>query len=252
MALSRTDLLQAISGTSGNFGTGSFTTGSFTPPSNSLLVISEGYLENSGSTTDPASALTISGGGWTFGSPISVSVSPTSFPTTCKIWTAPVSTGASMTLTLGAGGRSAAFYAVSVVAYTGYDTGTSTGATATGIQSSGFTGPPTPASITLGAAPSSTSEVIAAVAMDKSVIGVTPGSSPTVFTEIHDSMHNTDWGGLETESRASATSTSVSWDDLRSGGGALFNFAAVAVEIRAASAGAPTLAPPFLAQYSFL
>lgn len=234
MALARTDLLQQITATSGNFGTGNFTTSSFTPPSNSLLVVAEAYVENSGSTTDPASALTISGGGWTYSSPASISSSPTSFPTTVKIWTAPVGTAASMTLTLGAGGRSASFYAVSVVAYTGYDTGTSTGAVASGQQNGGFSGPPTPASITLGAAPSSTSEVFAAVAMDKTVLGVTPGSSPTVWTEVHDNMENTDWGGLETEIRSGNASTSVSWDDLRSGGGALFNFAAAAVEIRAA------------------
>jgi hypothetical protein len=80
--------------------------------------------------------------------------------------------------------------------------------------------------------------------MDKSVIGVTPGSSPTVWTEVHDSMMNTDWGGLESETRTGSASTSVSWDDLRSGGGALFNFAGVAIEIVAAATFLPT--PPLV------
>lgn len=236
MALARTDLLQQISGTSGNFGTGTFTSSSFTPPSSSLLVVGEGYMENASTTTDPASSLTLSGGGWSWSSPVSITSAPTSFPTVMKIWIAQVSTGASMTLALGAGGRQAGMYAVSVVAYTGYDTGTPTGATATGQQNGGFAGPPTPASITLSAAPSSTSECYAAVAMDKSAAGATPGSSPTTWTEVHDSMFNSDWGGLESEIRAGVASTSVSWDDLRSGGGALFNMAAAAVEIRQASA----------------
>jgi hypothetical protein len=241
--LTRTALLQAISGTAGNFGTGNFTTGSFTPPSNSLLVVGVGFIENNGTTTDPASSITLSGGGLTWTAGPSISSSPTSFPTAAKIFTAPVSSGSSMTLTVGSGGRAAGMYAVSVVAYTGYDTATPTGATATGQQNGGFSGPPTPASITLSAGPASTSEVFAAVAMDKPVLGVTPGSTPTVWTEIHDGMENTDWGGLESEIRTGSTSTSVSWDDLRSGGGALFNFAAVAIEIRAGIAATAVFVP---------
>lgn len=243
MALARTAQIQAITGTSGNFGTGNFTTGSFTPPDSSLLVVAVGLVENNGSTTDPSTAITLSGGSLTWTARIAIASSPTSFPTGIRVFTAPVTTGTSMTLTAGSGGRAAGMYAVSAVAYTGYDTGTPTGATASGQQNGGFSGPPTPASLTLSGAPSTTSESFAAVAMDKSVIGVTPGSSPTTWTEIHDTMQNTDWGGLETEVRTASTSTSVSWDDLRSGGGALFNFAAVALEIRAAPAGGPAFPP---------
>jgi hypothetical protein len=87
--------------------------------------------------------------------------------------------------------------------------------------------------------------------MYKPTPGATPGSSPTTWTEVHDSMHSTDWGGLETEARSGVASTSVSWDDLRSGGGALFNMAAAAIEIRAASAAAPAFPPPFRSQQSF-
>jgi hypothetical protein len=238
VALARTDLLQQISGTAGNFGTGTFTSSSFTPPSSSLLVVGEAYTENASTTTDPSSALTLSGGAWSWSSPVVIASAPTSFPTVAKIWIAQVSTGASMTLALGAGGRQAGMYAVSVVAYTGYDTGTPTGAVASGQQNGGFSGPPTPASITLNAAPSTSSECFAIAAMDKSAAGATPGSSPTTWTEVHDSMFNSDWGGLESEIRSGSTSTSVSWDDLRSGGGALFNFAAAAIEVRAVAASA--------------
>ena len=93
----RTNLLSQISGTVGNFGTGNFTTSSFTPPNNSLLVVGEVYVENNATTTDPTSALTISGGGWTYTGQVSAVTQPTSFPTLTKIWTAPVTTGASHT-----------------------------------------------------------------------------------------------------------------------------------------------------------
>lgn len=242
MALSRTNLLGQISPTpTGNFGTGNFTTTAFTPPSNSLLVVGVSIIENSGTTTDPLSSITVSGGGWTYTGGPGVSVSPTSFPTATKVFTAPVGTGASMALTIGTGGRAIGEYSVTVVAYTGYNTGAPTGATATGTQGSGFTGPPTPFSITLSAAPASTSEVFAVAGMDKTVAGASPGTTGT-WTEVDD-VENTDWGGLESQARTGSTSTTVDWADLRSGGGALFNVAAVAIEIVVASASTATYPP---------
>lgn len=240
--LVRTDLLCQITGATGNFGTGSWVTNSFTPPSNSLLVVAETYIENNGTTTDPTSALAISGGGWTYTGQTSTVSQPTNFPTVTKIWTAPVAVGASMTLTLSAGGRSAGVYSVSVVAYTGYDGVTPVGATATGNQSGGFAGPPTPLTLTLGAAPAVASEVFAGVGTNRSVAGATPGAG---WTEDCDT-ENTDWGGLQTQTRNNSTSTSVDWADLRSGGGALFNYAAAAIEIR--SGTGPVSAALFVAQ----
>ncbi len=240
MALSRTSLLGQISPTpTGNFGTGNFVTNAFTPPDNSLLVVGVSIIENNGTTTDPLSAITVSGGGWTYTGGPGVSVSPTSYPTATKIFTAAVGTGASMTLTIGTGGRAIGEYAVSVVAYTGYNTGAPTGATATGSQNGGFSGPPSPFSITLSAAPASTNEVFAVAGMDKSAAGATPGTAGT-WTEVDD-LTNTDWGGLESEVRTGSTSTTVDWADLRSGGGALFNVAAVAVEVKVAAAAGPVL-----------
>jgi hypothetical protein len=237
----RTNLLGQISPTpTGNFGTGSFVTNSFTPPSNSLLVVGVVMIENNGTTTDPRSAMTISGGGWSYTARIDAVVSPTSFPTATKIWTAPVAAGASMTLTLGAGGRSVGIYAVSVVAYTGYDTSTPIGATATGSQNGGFTGPPDPAKILLNTGPAPGSEVFGVVGANKSVAGTTPGVN---WTEIND-LTNTDWGGLESQFLTGWATDAVDWADLRSGGGGLFNFAAAALEIRAsATATAPLFVP---------
>lgn len=234
MALSRTNLLGAFAGTNGsNFGTGNYTSAAFTPPSSSLLVVAAVFVQNSG-TTDPTSAFQISdSGGHTWTQAVTTVVSPTSFPTCVKIWYTQITTGASTTVTLTTAGRPSISYAVSVVAYTGYDTTTPVGATATGTQNGGFTGPPDPVTITLSGAPASTSEVIAAVGMNKSAASATEGSG---WTELHD-VTNTAGCSLESEARTGSTSTSVQWADLRSGGGALFNFAAVAAEIKEASGG---------------
>jgi hypothetical protein len=233
MPLSRTNLLGQI--TSGNFGTGNFVSTAFTPASNSLLVVGVAYVENSGTTTDPTSALTISGGSLTWTQQQTAVAAPTAFPTLVKIWTAPVTTGASMSVTLSAGGvRSAGLYGVSAVCYTGHNTGSPVGGTATGSQNGGFTGPPDPKSITLSAPPAAGDEVFGFVFADKNTAGTSPGSA---FTEIDD-LNNTNWGSLESEIRTASTSTTVDWVDLRPGGGSIFNFAAVAIVIKAAAAGA--------------
>jgi hypothetical protein len=227
VALSRTNLLGQIS--PGNFGTGNFTSNSFTPSSSSLLVVAAAFVENSGSTTDPTSALTISGGSLTWTQQATAVASPTAFSSLVKVWTAPVTTGSSMTVTLSTSGRNAGLYGVSVVCYTGYDTGTPVGGTASGQQNGGFSGPPTPISLTLNAAPVTADEVFAAVFADKTTADTTAGSA---FTEIDD-LNNTNWGSLESEIRTGSTSTTVDWVDLRPSGGALFNFAAATIVIKA-------------------
>jgi hypothetical protein len=236
VALARTNLLGAHSGGS-NFGAGNYVTTSFTPPNNSLLVVGGSCIENGGST-DPTTLFTVSGGSLTFTEQKAASVNVTSFGTFTKVWTAPISTGTSMTLTFNLGGRNVNEYSVSVVAYTGYNTGTPIGATASGTANGGFTGPPDPASITLSSAPATDSEVFGWVGIDKSTLGTTPGAG---FTEIDDLLIAGAFGGAESEVRTASVSTTVNWVDLRDAGGSLFNYAAVAVEIKASAAG--TTAP---------
>lgn len=231
MALARTNLLGAISGAAGSFGTGAYTTGSFTPPDGSMLVIGVEVIENGG-TGDAFTDLTITD---SLGVPLTYTTvisqaADTTFVTSLRIYRAFVTTGVSMTLTFDTGARSIGVYAVSVVAYTGHDAGSPIGATAQQSQVGGFAGPPTPATMNLSGAPAATSEVYAVMAMDKAVAGVTPGAT---YTEIHE-VHNTDWGGIESEVRTGSTSVTVDWVDLRTGGGALFNYAAAAIEIKAA------------------
>jgi hypothetical protein len=237
MALSRTNLLGQI--TSGNFGTGNFTSSSFTPSSSSLLVVGVAYVENNGTTTDPTSALTISGGGLTWTQQATAVAAPTAFPSLVKIWTAPVTTGSSMTVTLSTSGRTAGLYGVSVVCYTGYNTGTPVGGTGGNSQNGGFTGPPDPATVTLSAAPAAGDEAFGFVFADKVTANISPGSA---VTEIDD-LNNTNWGSLESEIRTGSTSTTVDWVDLRPGGSSLFNYAAAAIVIKVASAAAATYPP---------
>lgn len=230
MALARTNLLGQIS--AGNFGTGNFTSNSFTPANNSLLVVGQVYVENSGSTTDPTSALTISGGGLTFTQQATAVAAPTAFPSLVKIWTAPVTTGASMTLVSSTSGRNAGLYGVSVVCYTGYNTGTPVGGTATGQQNGGFGAAPNAVSLTFSGAPASGDEAFGFVFANKTTTDITPGST---LTEIDDQF-NSNWGDLESETRTGSTSTTVDWVDLRPGGGSLFNYAAAAIVIQVGGA----------------
>ena len=229
MALARTNLHGSI--TAGDFGTGVYTTTSFTPPSSSLLVVFVAAIENGGADSC-VTDLTVAGGGWTYTSRVQIGAG-NGFTSAARLWTAPVTTGVSMTLDVDCAARNIGFYGVSIVAYTGYDTSTPIGATGSNSQVGGFTGPPDPFSLTLSAAPVTTSEVFAGVSIDKNTAGVTPGST---FTEIHDFV-NTSWGGCETEIRTGSTSTTVDWVDLRSGGGGLFDASGVAIEIKEAAAG---------------
>lgn len=231
MALARTNLLSQITAGSG-FGTGNFTSSSFTPADNSLLVVGVSFVENSGSTSDPTSVMAVSGGGLTFTQRATAVASPTAFSSLSQIWTAPVTTGASMAIGLSTSGRNAGLYGISVVCYTGYNAGSPIGGTASGQQSGGFGSAPNAVSLTLSGAPASGDEVFGSIFADKTTADITPGST---FTEIHD-LNNTSWGSLESEIRTASTSTTVDWVDLRPGGGSLFNYAATAIVVQVGGA----------------
>ena len=194
MALSRTTVHSQNSGAP-SFGTGGFTTSSFTPPDSSLLVVAATAMEDGG-TTDPSGDMTISGGSLTWTSRAVIGKAPT-FSQGLRIWSAPVTTGASMTVTLDCGSRSIWRYVVSIVAYTGYDTGSPVGATATN-------GNPTvdgQVVLTLSGNPADGSEVLGALATDTAVSS-TPGAG---WTEIHD-LQNLGDAGLQTQVRAATGS----------------------------------------------
>ena len=223
--LTRTDLLGQLSTES--WGTGAFTSNSFTPPDNSLLVV-VGWGTESGASTDPSGDLTISGGGLTFTPRFNFGAFA-NYAMGIRVWTAPVTTGASMTLQIDAGTRDMFMFGLAAFAYTGANASSPIGAT--GTLSDG-TVPDGAKSLTLNAAPASTSEVIGVVHHDKESGGTTPGSA---FTELYDLFSGN--FAAELEVRGGSTSTTVDWVDVFTGGGGTFKLVAIGFEVKKASSG---------------
>jgi len=233
MALARTNVHSQ--GSTDGHGTGDFTTTSFTPPNDSLLVVCVATMRVT-TATDLTSSITCAGGGWTYTPRVGIGSSTSVYSVSQRIFTAPITTGASMTLTIGTGGINMQFYVVAVLAYTGYDTGTPTGATGSLLVED--TGAPDGAqSFTLSGAPATTSEVVAAITLDKDAAGTTPGSD---FTEIYDVQVGGS-GGEQSQIRTGSTSTTVAWVDTNTGG-SIFKLVAAGVEVKEA-AGAPPSGP---------
>ena len=162
MALARTDLIRQ------NFvASAGITTSSFTPPANSLLVVSVSWSEAS---QNVSAGLTITNtGGLTFtsrgGQNPQGPTKPSGDLSWQQIWTAPVGTSpAAQTVTIRSTPNTTnGFVEVHVVAYTGYDTSSPIGATAmdgtpSATTSSSF-------SLTLSAAPATSSVVFASLAV---------------------------------------------------------------------------------------
>jgi hypothetical protein len=220
--------------------TGAIVSDAFTPSSSSLLAVCFGCVvfgtPASGNFTD----LTISNtGGWTFTA--RTGFKPTSpdfgeYWTLIRIWTAPITTGASMTVTCDLPGTDDfAGACLGLADYTGYDTGSPVGATAAeDLVDDGAD------SATLSGAPASTSEIfggrMAGVTGAGGNISASPGAS---HTELYD-LPISDVGGLQVQVRdPGSTSTAFSWADVDVGAGTGYDIIGAAIEIKeAAAAGA--------------
>ena len=230
MALARTNQIAEIS--TNGFGTGAFTTSAFTPPNNSLLVVCGVGMVNGTPSADPSGSFTMTGGGWTYTSRVSTgtNIGLDEFDVGIVIWTAPVTTGASMTLQIDAGATNMNFFAIAAVAYTGYDTSSPVGGTGSHIAGDGNPGSGDGAqSFTLSATPATTSEVFAGLIIDHEGIGTTPGSD---FTEIYE-LQVGGSGGLQAQIRTNSASTTVGWVDVHTGTGSTYKNAGAAIEIEA-------------------
>lgn len=149
MALVRTNEISA--GTE----TATTVTGSFTPPNNSLLVVGVCGLNSIQDTN--SSNFTVSGGGLTWTSRLFSNSVNGGNHQWVGVYTAPVTTGVSMTVTATA--SSGAYdVVVAVVAYTGYDTSTPIGVTGSNSWDAAQSGTLT---YNLSGTPAGTSEVIA-------------------------------------------------------------------------------------------
>lgn len=217
MALVPTFKVSAVGAPSANV-----TTGAFTPSNNSILVaVSQQNLHG------VASLPSISGGGLTWtkqaqGGPV------TSFTNLVTIWTAPVSTGASMTVVVSNNVDGA--ISVSVTEFTGHDTGTPIGLThqggAAASRSGSYAG-------SMGGTTAAGSYVIGAGSVDTGSAGdVAVGSGYTTIASFVTSANDFAWsrheykaGALSTFDYATLT-TSFSW-------------AAAAIEVKAAAGAVP-------------
>jgi hypothetical protein len=196
---------------------------SFTPSNNSLLVaIVQGLTNLSGSYT-PA----LSGGSLAWTRRVNKIQKDSNSNAYCyaEIWTAPVTTGASMQVTL-ANSQSQEFIGLYIVEYTGANaspagvSGTWSGAGWTTV---------TP-SITLPGAPLATSQVVAALAANTYPPTTSiAGFNGSGWTEILGQQIN-NYDAREVEVRSNSTSTAVAW----AGSIRVYSSAAVALEIRSA------------------
>jgi hypothetical protein len=234
MALARTTYTLQVSGD--NHGTGAYTTGSFTPPSNSLLVVVAYLMTASGSGgADRSGSLTVSDSQALTWTPRANIGNTNSFALGKRAWTAPVTTGASMTVSVDCGANDIYKYHVHLYAYTGYDTGSPVGATVTSDQGGSSDGN---FSITLSSAPASTSEVVAAVGIDPGV-GVNAMNHGSGWTEIYETIIAQD-SGSQSQVRTGSTSTSVAWGGLVTGVGSVV---ALALEIKEGVGGGGSPSP---------
>lgn len=216
------------------FGTGAYTSASFTPNNNSLLVAIGFAMEETDTGLEGTSLTITDSAGLTWTSRAATTTSP-AWSYGIRIWTAPVTTGTSMTVSLDAGAFNVHQYRLIVVDYTSYDTGTPVGGTVVGSDADGDGA----AAITLSSAPASASEVIAAclTGVFTGSGSVTPG---TGWTEIDDSA-TANWVVYQTQIRTGSTSDSVDWNDVLASGTGFGGSTLAAVEIRhvAASGGQP-------------
>lgn len=208
----------------------SVTTTSLTPPSNSLLVVSVLVVNNQSSGT-----LTVSGGGltWTRQKTFTSPNTPSGYTYKQEVWTAQVTTGAPMTITVdgtGTSGTDPARVTVQAVAFTGYNTASPIGGTASGSSLGDAA-----ATITLSSAPVASSIVFATRGTaDNATVNssATPGPG---WTEVYDQATSAGYGDLQTMVRTNSTSTSVTWSNMAdSTSASLWESSAFALEIKAA------------------
>ena len=199
---------------------------SFTPANNSLLVVTV-HAISADSATDPV--VSVSGGSLTWtrqkractNDPLGMLV---------EIWTAPVSTGASMTVTVDVSdtyifsGESTGF---SVTEITGYDTGSPVGLTAETATHASHSGV---LNLSLGGTTASSSIVLGGVASDGDNGDGAISGYASGYTGIFTGANTDGWFRAHASYKAGALSTYdvPSWSTA-------YGYAAAAIEIKAAS-----------------
>lgn len=214
------------------------TSASFTPSNNSLL-FAIGAFSNDGSL---ATGWSCSGGGLTWVQRFLVRDTNGTFDNVQVVYTASVTTGASMTVTLSNSQTPSNDHEnLHLFDVTGYNTSVpiaATSATGTRIGTGAY-------SRTLTSPPSATSIVVGTRSWEES--GETANASATpgaTFTELYDTAPQIGFAGLQLQYRAGSTSTTVDWVDVIDASVPEFTSTALAFEIQADSAASSP--PPSL------
>lgn len=205
--------------------------GSFTPTANSLLVAKVYAAPMTGVAESTA---TVTGGSltWTKRAGIERLTAGTEYEFV-QIWTAPVGASpSSMTVTITH--TSETFYGcgMHLEDWTGYDTSTPVGATATGTSTA------TPLSITLSGAPATDSSCVAIMAYGSDADGsgaVTPSGAG--WTEIRDVNTTETYLRTQSQDRTGSTGTGCAWTYTNEAAADSYgDSVGAAVEVKAATA----------------
>lgn len=240
MALARTDV-GVFTNASSPHGTAAFTTTSFTPPANSLLLVGVALMEDGGGTpqaNEDIGVPTISGGGLTYTR--ETALDGTGLPwysTKLVVFRAPVGgSPASMTITVDDDTNQAIYgYAVSVIAFTGYDTTTPTagqiGTGSTDIGDGAHT-------VTLTTAPTTDDVTLFWLGLDAEN---NPANSTMAagWTKVHDDGGPGGSSVIVAARREASTSTTVSVTDVYTAAGSIFKGSMSALIVKAAAGSSP-------------
>jgi hypothetical protein len=215
-------------------GTGAFVTGNFTPPDNSLLVVISLFSNESTANGDSGYVLTGGGLTWTKRDSLNHEFS-TDNCYNVQLWTAPVTTGASMALTLTHTSIGSYSGYIFPYAYEGYNVASPVGGTDVNSNVG------TTNTLTLSSAPATDSEVIGGIVVitnnaDGSDATITAGSG---FTLIGSPQYATNaFAKAQTEFRTGSTSDQVTFTTATSAGSPFDARVYGALEIKAAAAAA--------------
>lgn len=213
-------------------------TGTFTPANDSLLVVVAMFMRNSLAAWDVAGQATISGGGLTWTRRI-VAESTNDYNNAFVIWTAPVTTGASMSITVTSPTNTLATWN-RCYEYTGHDVASPMGLVTSGSTAStdGSYNP------SLGASPASTSDVLAAISTTIAGAGNVDIDNGTGWTELGQE-NSASFYGSQIQRRSGSTDSTVLWNDLDAASSTDNSFDGyrwVAIEIKEASSAVPNTA----------
>lgn len=236
-ALSRTDLKNEFY-TIGVGNAVAATTTSFTPPNNSLLVVVTNLL-NDDDGDNMWTNNQVTGGGLTWTQRAHAQGTNAGFPeynSGLEIWTAPVTTGSSMTVTAansngvsGSAFSDGARIGIQIMAFTGYDSADPIGVATSSNNIGNTTG-----NMTLPSTTDLTSTVLAARSFVAATTDSTSASPGTGWTEVYDYATANGYGELQTQVRVSSTSAAVYWTDINVNDAPLGWTNGVAMEINAA------------------